>query len=1179
MKDPKDIATVLANAEGRRQFGRYTIMGILGQGGMGKVYKVFDPQLKRNVALKVLLTNPGNLEGVQRFLREAQATAHLHHPNIVMVYDIGFEEGQHYFTMDYIPGYSLKDYAKKNTLSPRQSAKIMMKVGDAIHYAHRQGVVHRDLKPGNVMMTEEGEPKVMDFGLAKLTEASKKLSRTGMIIGTLQYMPPEQAQGLMREIDARSDVYSLGAMLYQLITGRPPFAGNTTFSIINKVLNFPPVPPTQIKPHISKDIETICIKALEKEKHMRYQTAAAFVDDLAKFVRGEPIQAVMPGLGHKFSRWVKKNPLLASLGGIIFLILIFGPIFWHIRLQSEVVRRTKEEKRLREEALEKAKAEGEKVKEEERKARNAERKARNAERKARDAERNAHASLVDIYTKQADWLHLKGEQQKSCLYYAKALCKAKEYHLSSKMTELMRKLNYQYPKLSIFEPLYSDRKMEDVFVSKDVAFGIYQSLFLNLKTKKTRRKTMLINLKTKKKLFLKFYALAIAYDSENKLLITSYRDDNISLWNSQTGELIDDIHAKKKPSFILPLSSIKKLNTGKIKNHSPDAEKIRKSLKAKNVWSLKIRLAKPGKEWSLNGRHQAGPLTGDIRGFIILNKSKKRLEGFRRYQYPKIAVSDIGGLVATSSISGKFYIWDLKARKLLFSPSTTNTSIRRRIDCMAFSPDGKYFAHNFKEDIFLWDISQKKKVNVYKGHYGVVKDLQFSHEGNLLASASEDNTIRIWKVKTGMTKTILKGHNGKVLAVRFSPDDRVVASAGEERCVKLWSVESGALLQNIYGHLTKIYKLAFTEEGKSLFVFGNYYSSEGRVEVWKLGINSIEVLKKKEQEVKRLLFLDNQSLLAAYKMEMYIWRLRNKQKAIFKLLRIPIFKMSCTFIYDVSVDQNSKYIALGTTQKLLLYDAKTQKIVKKVPPQIRKVYHVYSLCLDAKGKRLLSCGRHLRIYSIQKKKKVKLKLEMETSVREDEESIVRFSPNARFIAFARRKKIQILNYQGKPLKKISLPRGTEIIKSIAFQPNLSKNNLVLASGSEDGKIYLWDLSQENLEPILLAGHENAVLSLAFSPDGKILASASQDKTVRLWDVQTKINCIISRDHHVGVTSITFSPDGKKIASGDRFGHIHIWRIKKASFFQKTPIEIENQTKETSGFRLEEGVMIPFIKKK
>lgn len=325
-------------SEKTRNFGRYQIISELGRGGMGCVYKAYDPDLERIVAIKMMLSGESaRQEDSERFLREARATAKFDHPNIVKIYDIGSQAGQSFFTMEFVEGSSLKSLAKKSPPSICQITEIMVKVGDAVHYAHRQGIIHRDLKPANVMMTQKGDPKVMDFGLAKMVKETGKLSQSGMVMGTLHYMPPEQAEGRLSAIDARSDVYALGTMFYELLTGFVPFTGDSSFQIIYQILNKEPIPPSQYKRYIPKDIESICLKALEKDKNHRYQSAAELVDDLLRFSKGEPVWARPIGIMRKLGRKAKRHRrVLIGMGIVCFIVTTIMWSWYAHKIQEKV---------------------------------------------------------------------------------------------------------------------------------------------------------------------------------------------------------------------------------------------------------------------------------------------------------------------------------------------------------------------------------------------------------------------------------------------------------------------------------------------------------------------------------------------------------------------------------------------------------------------------------------------------------------------------------------------------------------------------------------------------------------------------------------------------------------------------------------------------------------------------
>ncbi|MEX2666235.1 bifunctional serine/threonine-protein kinase/formylglycine-generating enzyme family protein [Candidatus Uabimicrobium amorphum] len=269
------------------KFGRYQIQKVLGQGGVATVYKVHDPHLDREAALKVLtLGQVANQTQLQRFSLEIKTTAKLQHPGIVTIYETGVENKIPYFVMDYIQGTNLKQYIYRYKPSIQEAISIIKTVATAIGYAHSQGVIHRDLKPENIMMDEEKNPRVMDFGLAKLKDDDTGLSRTGEILGTVKYMSPEQAEGI-KDVDERTDVYALGAIFYEILAKQPPFEGKSYLQILNQVINNQPQSLSKINPEIPRDLELICLKALKKKADNRYRNAAKFVEALENFSAGK----------------------------------------------------------------------------------------------------------------------------------------------------------------------------------------------------------------------------------------------------------------------------------------------------------------------------------------------------------------------------------------------------------------------------------------------------------------------------------------------------------------------------------------------------------------------------------------------------------------------------------------------------------------------------------------------------------------------------------------------------------------------------------------------------------------------------------------------------------------------------------------------------------------------------
>ena len=312
-----------AAKEPKNLLNQYILVAQIGKGGMGTVWKAFDRSLLRWVAIKFLTTSDGNEEGVLRFKREAQLAGGLRHPNIAPIYEVGEARGQHFIAMEFIDGASMANAQ----LPIKDMVDIFIKVALGIEAAHKKGVIHRDLKPQNIMLTSDNWPYVMDFGLAKALRGDSSLSVTGAVMGTPAYMPPEPAQGKLELIDHQSDVYSLGATMYAILSRKAPFQAETAMDILMKVCNEEPIPPRKHNPEIPADVETIILKAMAKKKEDRYPSAGALAEDLKRFLSNEEIEATRPGFMTHIMRKAKRHKSAFIAGGIaVVAILVLAAV-------------------------------------------------------------------------------------------------------------------------------------------------------------------------------------------------------------------------------------------------------------------------------------------------------------------------------------------------------------------------------------------------------------------------------------------------------------------------------------------------------------------------------------------------------------------------------------------------------------------------------------------------------------------------------------------------------------------------------------------------------------------------------------------------------------------------------------------------------------------------------------
>jgi WD40 repeat protein len=735
-------------------FARYVIEKVIGRGGMGVVYKAHDPELKRTVALKVLLAaDHASSEEIQRFFREAESAAKLQHPNIVPIHELSVHAGKHYYTMDLIEGAPLDEIIDGEKLKLREGMAMLEKVARGLSHAHVNGIVHRDLKPANIIVGLDGEPKITDFGLAKIVQpdadaqSSPRLTISGVAMGTPHYMAPEQAAGRSHQVDARSDIYSLGCIMYELMTGSPPFVAEGAMEVLRKQVEEDPVSPAQRGARASVDAETICLKCLEKEPARRYQSAAELADDIRRFLDGEPVTARRASMAYLLRKKLLRYKAIAAVIAAATLALV-GATAWYVLdlrdKQGQI--RHQRDKALRQKRI----------------AEQREREARAAERRAQQQEARAKFQVYRYGIAEAHRLSAEKfyEDALDVLLELPAEHRGWEYYHLLRKTRLGR-----YPPLWIHKPMAS---IQSVAFSPDGRLLAVASGRGNVEVRETasgkRRIAMVIRERGGGGPLAGMLAdvRAVTFDPSGRQVAVATFKGSITIREVKTG----------KQTLLLRGTS------------SSDTLKFSADGKRLIAGGVRVRV------WDLAARKPVMTLPrGKAQNNAVLSPDGKRL--------------------ATGSADGKVRIWDLATGRELL----TMTGDVGMLLSLAWSPAGKYLAASGTRSggLKVWDVSSGRLRMHLARELKKVFSVDFSPDGKLLVAGIGDNTVRLWDLLPGRPLMTLFGWGN----VAFSPDGKILV-AGGPGLLKAWSVQRGWAAFRLKAHAGPIQVFSLSRDGKRL---------------------------------------------------------------------------------------------------------------------------------------------------------------------------------------------------------------------------------------------------------------------------------------------------------------------------------------------------------------------------
>lgn len=759
----KDWAEDGIRCAAERKLGKYEVLERVGVGSFGVVYRARDPELDRIVAVKV--PRSGNWavqEDVERFLREARSVARLTHPSIIPVYEIGQSDQTPYLVTEFVQGETLSDVLSSRRPAPRDAAALVATVADALHYAHEMGVVHRDVKPANIMLDKKGTPRLMDFGLARRETGDVTMTMDGQVLGTPAYMSPEQARGDSRKVDGRSDVYSLGVILYQLLTGELPFRG-TTRMLLHQVLHDEPRRPRSLSHLVPRDLETICLRAMAKEPAGRYGTSREMADDLRRFLGGEPIHARPIGGAERLWRWSRRKPTLAGLiaaVGVLLLSISMGGLIMgnYFRFQA------RQERLLRGEADE-----------------------------------NLYFNRISLADHELafDDLHRAQELLDSC-------------------PERLKGWEWGYLKRRCrFEPavFYGPAEgLNSVAFSHDgarlVAAGEDGTLSVFDVTTGQLQKKIQAHSKS---------VFSVACHPDGTYIASAGADNKVRLWNLATQKVLFEKNGHAG-AYVGAAYALAFSPDGKRLAYGSDARTVTVCdvVSGERIFELGEHEGLPAAvAFSPNNSLLAtGSFGGELRIWKAADGTLIRaFAGAHQRAVGAVGFSHDGRLLATGGFDRLIHVWDTTTWHVVHS-LTGHSGL---VVGLAFSPDDQRLASSGEDKtVRLWQPLTGRDILTIHDHTLHCECIAF-HRNGLLASCSLDGTVRLYDPTTSEDRleTWTLEHEDEVWMVAFSPDGRQLASSGWDNRVRLWSPLTG-IAEHSLPHPGEVMGFSYSPDGRLL---------------------------------------------------------------------------------------------------------------------------------------------------------------------------------------------------------------------------------------------------------------------------------------------------------------------------------------------------------------------------